>query len=192
MAFDTQTISAVALGISLSACCGFRIFVPMLAASIAAINHWIHLPADMLWLGSWPAFTAFSVAALVEIAAYYIPFLDNLLDTIATPIAILAGTLLATALLPLPGDTGLSRWVFGFLAGGTTAGTIQVGSGMLRLFSTKATLATGNPLLATGENAAAVTGSLLAFVVPVVVALILLTVIGYALYSGYRRLGFKW
>jgi hypothetical protein len=38
----------------------------------------------MTWLGSDAALVAFATALVVEIGAYYVPWLDNALDTIAT------------------------------------------------------------------------------------------------------------
>ena len=188
MNLDQHTITAIAMGIALSACCGFRIFIPMLAASIGAFNHWFNLPADMQWLGTMPAIICFATASLAEVAAYYFPFLDNLLDTVATPIAIAAGTILAFAIIPVSGDGPLVRWVLAFIAGGATAGTIHIGTGLLRLFTTKATLGAGNPVVATGENAAAVTGSILGFVIPVIAAIIILAVVAWCAYQGIKSL----
>ncbi|MFT3933539.1 MAG: DUF4126 domain-containing protein [Chitinophagaceae bacterium] len=188
MPFDYHIISAIALGIALSACCGFRIFIPMLVASIAAYNHWVVFAADMQWLGSITAIVCFGTAALVEIAAYYFPFLDNILDAAAAPLAIAAGTLLAFAILPAGADEPLLRWVAALIAGGATAGTIHVGTGLLRLFSTKATMGTGNPVVASGENAVAFTASILSFVIPVIIATILLLVVVWIGYKGVRRI----
>src|SRR5450432_2135005 len=188
MHFDYHIISAIALGVALSACCGFRIFIPMLVGSIAAYNHWFSFSADMQWLGSLPAIICFATAALIEIAAYYFPFLDNILDAIAAPLAIAAGTLLAFAILPSGQSEILLRWATALIAGGATAGTIHVGTGLLRLFSTKATLGTGNPVVASGENVVAITASVLSFIVPVIIATILLLVVVWIGYKGVRRI----
>ncbi|MEP7280247.1 MAG: DUF4126 domain-containing protein [Bacteroidota bacterium] len=181
-------ISAIALGIALSACCGFRIFIPMLAAAVAAHSHWFTISADMQWLGSLPAIICFSTAAIIEIGAYYFPFLDNILDAVATPLAVAAGTVLAFAILPAGKSEPLLRWVTALVAGGATAGTIHVGTGLLRLFSTKATLGTGNPVVATGENAVALSASILSFWIPLVIASLLLVVVVWIVYKGYRRI----
>ncbi len=188
MHFDYHILSAVALGIALSACCGFRIFVPMLAGAIAAYNNWFTVPTDMQWLGSMPAIICFATAAIIEIGAYYFPFLDNILDAIAAPLAVIAGTVLAFAILPGAGNEPMLRWVTALVAGGATAGTIHVGTGLLRLFSTKATLGTGNPVIATGENAAAVTGAVFSFIIPVIIAGILVVVVCWILITYIRRL----
>ncbi|GAC1427390.1 MAG: DUF4126 domain-containing protein [Chitinophagaceae bacterium] len=188
MHFDYHIISAIALGIALSACCGFRIFIPMLAAAVASYNHWCSFSADMLWLGSLPAIICFATAAIVEVGAYYFPFLDNMLDAVAAPLAIAAGTILAFAILPPGNNEPLLRWVAALIAGGATAGTIHVGTGLLRLFSTKATLGTGNPLVASGENAVALSASVLSFIVPLFIASVLLLVVVWIVYKGFRRI----
>jgi Domain of unknown function (DUF4126) len=188
MPVSYDIISAIALGIALSACCGFRIFVPMLAGAVAAYNHWFNFSADMQWLGTMPAIICFGTAAVVEIGAYYFPFLDNILDAIAAPLAVAAGTVLAFAILPAGGTEPLLRWVAALLAGGATAGTIHVGTGLLRLFSTKATMGVGNPVVASGENAVAISASILSFVVPVIIAVILLLVVLWIGYKGIRRI----
>ena len=174
---DYSLLTAIAMGISLSACAGFRVFIPMLAGAVAGHFNIIALPADMQWLGSWPAIACFGTAAVAEIAAYYIPFVDNMLDTIATPLSVAAGTLLASSILPITEQEPLVRWGVALLTGGSAAGAIQLGTGVLRLFSSKATVGTGNAVVATAENAAALTGSLLSFFIPVIVALVLVILI---------------
>ena len=185
---DYSLLAHVALGIALSATAGFRVFVPMLAGALAGHFGIINLSADMAWLSSWPAIIAFGTAAVLEIAAYYIPFVDNVLDTIAAPLSVVAGTVLASSILPIDQQAPVVRWAIALVAGGAAAGTIQLGTGLLRLFSSKATVGTGNFVVATTENAAAISGSLLAFVVPVVVAALLLILIFWVLSKAGRLL----
>jgi len=101
---DKEIIAGIALGVGLAASCGFRVFVPMLVASSTA--HLGILPAQegFQWLASWPAMICFGTATVFEIIAYYIPFVDNLLDSITTPLAVGAGTLLLTSVLPIDND----------------------------------------------------------------------------------------
>lgn len=162
---DIQTFTAAALGIALSACCGFRVFIPMLAAGLASRFQLFHFADSFSWLSSTPALIALGSAAIAEIIAYYIPFVDNILDTISAPLAAIAGTLLATSILPI--DSEWMKWIVGIIAGGGGAGLVSASTGLLRLFSSKTTLGTGNAVVATGENAAAVTGSLLSFMIPI-------------------------
>ena len=185
---DYSFLAHIALGIALSATAGFRVFVPMLAGALAGHFGIINLPADAAWLGTWPAIIAFGSAALLEIIAYYIPFVDNALDAIATPLAVAAGTVLASSILPIDQQAPVVRWAIALVAGGGAAGTIQLGTGLLRLFSSKATIGTGNAVVATTENAAAITGSVLAFFVPVIVALLLLFLIFWVLSKAGRLL----
>lgn len=182
MPFDSSLLISIAMGIALSACCGFRVFIPLLAASAAGYFHWYTLAAGSQWMASLPALICFTTAAIMEILAYYIPFIDNLLDTIATPLSVLAGTVVASSLLPIDPDQGLLRWGMALLAGGATAGTLQLGTGLLRLFSTKATAGTGNAVVATGENAAAIGGTVMSFLLPVVMAIIVMVLVIYLLY----------
>lgn len=183
----TEIITAIALGIGLSASTGFRVFVPMLVASVAAYFGILPLYQGFEWLGSMPALIIFGVASIVEIVAYYVPFVDNLLDTIATPLAIIAGTLLMTSVLPI--DNELLRWVTGFIIGGGASATIQGGSVLSRALSSQTTVGVGNPVVSTGENLAAVGTSITALFLPILVAIviIILLVVILAKLSKWRR-----
>jgi len=185
---DYSVLTNVAMGIALSACAGFRVFVPMLAACIAAHFNIIDLPTDLEWLGGWPAIICFGTASIAEIGAYYIPFLDNILDTIATPLSIIAGTVLSFSIFPITEQEPLLRWGAALLAGGTAAGTIHLGTGLLRLFSSKTTAGTGNVVLATTENAAAISGSVLSFIIPVLAAILVVVLIVWILIKLGNRI----
>ena len=47
-----ETAVSIALGIGLAAAVGFRVFLPLLVASIAAYTGHLHLDANFAWLGS--------------------------------------------------------------------------------------------------------------------------------------------
>lgn len=94
-----DTLLSVSLGIGLAAACGFRVFVPLLIAGLVARTDYLTLSDNFEWISSWPAIGAFAVAAALEIGAYYLPWLDNALDAIAAPAAVLAGVILAAALI---------------------------------------------------------------------------------------------
>lgn len=171
-------IAAILLGIGLSASAGYRVFVPLLVASIAGKAGWIPLTESFQWMGSTTALVCFATATAVEIAAYYVPVVDNLLDAVTTPLALLAGTLLTTSVLPV--DSEMLKWVTGILVGGGSAGIMQVGTSMLRLASTKTTAGVANPVVATTEHLLAVGQSFMSIFVPVitgVVVLILLVIL---------------
>lgn len=185
MNFDIHTITATALGIALAACCGFRVFVPMLVAGLASKFHLFNFSESFSWLSSTPALIALGAATVAEITAYYVPFIDNILDTISAPAAAVAGTLLATSVIPI--DNEWMKWIIGIVAGGGGAGLISSGTGLLRLFSSKTTLGTGNAVVATGENTAAIGGSLLAFLVPVIMAILFVLFFFWIIKKIYNR-----
>ena len=174
---EKEIVTAVAIGIGLSASCGFRVFVPMLVASIAAKMNIFPVNEGFQWLASWPAIISFGTATVAEILAYYIPFIDNLLDTITTPMAVGGGTLLLTSVLPI--DNEFLKWAAGFLFGGGAAATVQGGTVLTRLASTKLTAGIGNPVLATGEHAAAFGSSILSLIIPLIIAALLILIIIY-------------
>lgn len=99
--FTPTTIMSLFLGIGLAASAGFRVFLPLLFLS--AVTHFsgdfIQLNEGWKWIGSWPALITLGVASLVELVAYYIPIIDNLLDVIAIPLATIAGTILISSTL---------------------------------------------------------------------------------------------
>lgn len=181
---------SICIGIGLAASSGFRIFVPMLAANIAALSGFHQFGTGFEWLNTWTAFGILVSASVAEIAAYYIPVLDNALDHIALPVAVAAGTLLSASFITADISPAL-KWGLGLLAGGGTAGVIHSGMAMLRLGSTTATGTLANPLLSTAENGASVTFSLMALLVPIVLAVLVLFLIIYILRKIGRSKGRK-
>lgn len=182
---DKEIIVAVAIGIGLSASCGFRVFVPMFVASIAARAGLFPLNEGFQWMAGFPALISFGTATVVEILAYYIPFIDNLLDTITTPMAVGAGTLLLTSVLPV--DNDFLKWLTGFIFGGGTAATIQGGTALTRLTSTKLTAGAGNVVVATGEHAAAIGTSVLSFIIPLIIAALVILLLLHLLRKFGKR-----
>jgi hypothetical protein len=168
----TDIALAIALGVALAAAAGLRVFVPVLVVSIAAFFGKVHLAPAMAWLGTGPAVATFAVAAVVEIAAYYIPGVDNLLDALTTPLALIAGTLAVAA--PLWDLPPVVKWTTAVIAGGGAAGITQGISSMLRAKSTLATGGMANSVVATGELGGSVLLSVLALAMPVLAIAILL------------------
>jgi Domain of unknown function (DUF4126) len=157
---------SIALGIGLASAAGFRVFLPLLVTSVAAYTGHLQLSDHFAWLGSLPAVTMLAVAAIAEVLAYYIPAVDNLLDTITTPAAIIAGALVAAATMTdLP---PFIKWATAIIAGGGAAGLTQGVTALLRAKSTVMTAGLGNPVLATFELAGALLVSLLALIAPFV------------------------
>jgi Domain of unknown function (DUF4126) len=164
---------SIVLGIALAAATGFRIFLPMLIVSGAAYTGHLQLDNSFAWLGTPSALTMLSVAAVAEVLAYYVPVIDNLLDALATPAALVAGTVVSAAVMTdVP---PMVKWTAAVIAGGGIAGLTQGLTGMLRGHSTVLTGGLGNPVIATAELGGAVLISLLALVAPAAaIALVIL------------------
>lgn len=157
-------VLAAAMGVGLAAAVGFRVFLPMLVLSIAAYTGHLTLTASLAWLGTAAALVMLSLAAALEILAYYIPGLDNVLDLLAAPAALIAGTVVSAAVMTdLP---PMVRWATAVIAGGGAAAVIQGLTSLLRAKSTAMTAGLGNHAIATGELGGALIVSLLALAAP--------------------------
>jgi len=173
------------LGIGLSASCGFRVFVPLLVANVAALSGYLPLNAGFEWMGSGVACGILLVATLTEMGAYYIPWLNHLLDTIALPTAFVAGTLLTTSVL---GDASpVLRWVLGLIVGGGSAGVVQAGTSLVRLGSSATTGGLGNPVVATLENIVSILFSILTLWLPLLIGLLALLLVGFLIRKFLKR-----
>jgi hypothetical protein len=155
---------SIVFGVGLAAATGFRVFLPMLIVSAAAYTGHLALGDSFAWLGTPAALTMLGAAALAEILAYYVPGIDNLLDTLATPAAFVAGTVLSAAVMTdLP---PMVKWTAAIIAGGGVAGLTQGVTAMLRAQSTVLTGGLGNLVIATAELGGALLVSLLALAAP--------------------------
>lgn len=166
MAAHMETIFAVVTGIGLSAACGFRVFIPLLALSLASMYGYIHLAPGFEWIGGYYAVIAFASATILEIIAYYVPWLDNIMDTIASPVSILAGTI-ATASVITDMPPAL-KWMVAIIAGGGIAGLLQGATTAVRLKSSLFTGGIGNVGIATFELVGSAITSTLAIILPIV------------------------
>jgi hypothetical protein len=172
----TQALLSIAIGIGLAAATGMRVFVPLLVLGVTARMEWLPLSAGFQWLSSWPAIIAFAVAAVFEVGAYYIPVVDNFLDLIAGPLAVLAGVVTTAAVVTdLP---PMVRWSVAIFAGGGTAGVVQTLMSVVRLKSTALTAGFGNFIVATFELVASFAASLVAILAPVIALLVLFVILG--------------
>lgn len=155
-----DTTLAIMLGVGLSAACGFRVFVPMLVMSIAARAGYLELASGFEWIATWPALLAFGTATTIEILVSLIPGLQNILDAIAVPAAAVAGTIATAAMV---GNLSpFLQWPIAIIAGGGTATTVELGTAAIRVPG----IGTIESIL---EDIAAITMSILAIVIPVII-----------------------
>ncbi|QIO08081.1 DUF4126 domain-containing protein [Acinetobacter lanii] len=182
-----ETILGLCIGIGLSAACGFRVFVPLLVMSIAAITGLFEPSKGLEWLAMPAVCIALGIATVCEIAAYYIPWVDNVLDTIATPAAMVAGTL-STMAVSSGEMSQFASWASAIIVGGGTAGAVQMGTVAVRAVSTATTGGVANPVVSTGEWIGAAVLSVLSLIVPVlVVVVVIIAVIWMARWVSRKK-----
>ncbi|WP_346882457.1 DUF4126 domain-containing protein [uncultured Algibacter sp.] len=179
-----ETIISICLGIGLSASVGFRVFLPLFALSLAAYLDFWPLNESWEWVGSTAALITLGVATLVEILGYFIPYIDNLLDTVAVPLAALAGT--AVMLSTMADLSPVVTWSLAIIAGGGTAAAIAGTSSTTRLVSTATTGGIGNPLVSTVETGTSIILSVVSIFLPVV-AIVLVIIILFVIFKVFKK-----
>ncbi|MEG0927759.1 DUF4126 domain-containing protein [Chryseobacterium sp.] len=158
------------IGIGLAAATGFRVFLPMFMVSLASYFHWIPMNEQFEWLAGLPTLITTGIATVAEILAYYIPFVDHLLDTVTIPMATVAGSILFASQFAELGT--FPQWALALIAGGGTAATISSGFAGIRAASTATTGGLGNSVVGTSETAGAGIMSVLAMVAPIIAAIL--------------------
>ncbi|CAA6676744.1 MULTISPECIES: DUF4126 domain-containing protein [unclassified Lentimonas] len=187
-------VMALFAGVGLAAACGFRVFVPLFITSLAAGGH-VDMFGDMdveamlggqEWLANPGITLALGIATALEIGSYYIPWLDNALDTVATPAAVVAGTFITGAMMPDMMGDGSFKWIAATIAGGGTAGLVQGASVITRGTSTATTGGIGNPVVSTAELGGSILTAGLALLVPIVAGILVLILMYFVLRTIFR------
>ncbi len=173
-----ELLTSLLIGLGLSAACGFRVFVPPLVMSAAALSGQLTLSPEFAWMGSYPALIAFGAATLFEVGGYYVPWLDNLLDAVATPAAVVAGTVMTSSMVADMGP--LLSWSIGLIGGGGVAGVVQGATVLIRGTSTATTAGLGNSGVSTGEAVGSVGLSVVAIAAPIIGAILVALVLVFA------------
>ncbi|GAA4808797.1 DUF4126 domain-containing protein [Litoribaculum gwangyangense] len=179
-----ETIISICLGVGLAASAGFRVFLPLFALSLASYFDVWQLNESWQWIGSQTALITLGVATLVEIFAYFIPYIDNLLDSIAVPLATMAGT--AVMLSTVSDLSPAITWSLAIIAGGGTAAAIAGTSSTTRLASTVSTGGLANPIVSTLETIIAIVMSLISIFIPII-AIILVTIMLLFIFRLYKK-----
>lgn len=182
---NLETILSICLGIGLASASGFRVFLPVFALSLASYFNVIPMNESWAWIGGLPALISFGVVMIFEIFGYYIPFIDNLLDTIATPLAAIAGfVIMASTMVDI---SPTMTTILAIIAGSGSATAFQGLTTTTRLASSVKTAGLGNPIVSTAETGTAITLSSLAIFLPIV-AVILVVIIFGVIYWIYKKL----
>lgn len=162
---STEILLSVCLGVGLAASAGFRIFIPLFALSVASFFNILPLNEQWIWLASTPALIILAVASICESISYLVPYVDNLLDSLAVPLAGIAGTLVMASTL-----TDMSpalTWALAIVAGGGSASIIKGASAVGRGASTVTTGGVANPAISVAETGTAIGLSVLSIFLPV-------------------------
>jgi len=182
---ELETLMAVSLGLGLAAASGFRVFIPPFLYGLSLRFDMLPISLPMTGLSEWMAsdfgLIILGAAMLIEILGYYIPWIDNLLDTIASPAAILAGVLMMSS--TLSDSNPMVQWGFSIIAGGGVSGTVQIGTVATRAVSTATTGGLANPVVSTVEAGACLVCTILALLLPIIALLLVIVLVGY---SGNR------
>ncbi len=180
-----EIIISIFLGIGLAAAVGFRVFLPLLVLSLAGHYEVIPLNESWQWIGSLTAIITLTIATLIEIFGYYIPWLDNALDTIAVPLAAIAGT--AVMVATMADLNPIITWALAIIAGGGTATAIKGNASMLRLGSSTTTGGVANPIVTTVETGTSTVMAITSIFIPII-AFIFVLLIFFGIYKFYKKL----
>lgn len=172
------------IGVGLAAASGFRVFLPLFAVSLASYLGLIPMGDNFAWLSGLPTLITTGVATVIEILAYYIPVVDNFLDTLSIPLATIAGSVLFASQFMELGT--FPQWALALIAGGGTAATIASGFAGTRAASTATTGGIGNNLVATTETAGAGIMSVLSIFLPVLAFIAAIALIILVLFFGRK------
>ena len=179
---EFDILVASSLGLGLAAASGFRVFIPPFLYGLFLRLDMVPISIPMTGISEWMAsdigLIVLGVAMIVEILGYYIPWIDNLLDTIASPAAIIAGVMMMSSTLS---DTHPAlQWGASIIAGGGVSGTIQIGTVATRAVSTATTGGLGNPIVSTIEAGACILCTILAILLPIIALFLVIVLVGYS------------
>jgi len=157
------------MGIGLSATSGFRVFVPLLIMSMASLTGHLELSPAFDWIGSYPALVIFLVATVLEILAYFVPYLDNLLSMISSPAALVAGIIITASVITEMSP--LLTWTLAIIAGGGFSLAGKVTSNLIHTGSTTMSGGTLNPAVSFLETIFSAFMAVISVIFPLLVIL---------------------
>ena len=182
----TTAVLSIALGIGLAAATGFRVFLPLLIAALAA--HFGHLPLNdsFAWLASMPALVTLGTAAVLETFAYYLPGVDHVLDVVASPATVVAGAVASAAVMTDVPPAVL--WPVAIIAGGGIAGLTKGSTAVLRAKSGMLTGGLANPIVSAVETVGATGIAIFAVLVPLLCLVAVIALLVWATRKAGRLL----
>ncbi|HYH12838.1 MAG TPA: DUF4126 domain-containing protein [Thermomicrobiales bacterium] len=171
------------LGLALPA--GLNAWLPFLILALAdRYTSQIDLDAPFDFISSTPGLIIILLLLPIELLVDKIPGADHVSDLAHTFIRPVAGAILAAAVADASHD--LNVW-FAAILGVGGAGATHAVKMSTRPVITASTGGVGNPVASIVEDVASVVSSLIAIFVPLLL-IVILPLIGFALYSTWKRL----
>ncbi|OLT43374.1 hypothetical protein BJF86_00810 [Serinicoccus sp. CNJ-927] len=171
---------AALTGAGLSAAAGLNAYIPfILVALIARFTDVVNLPHQYAWIESNWAIGIAAVLLLSEVVLDKVALVDHINDAVGTFVRPATGGLIFAATTAAEDfEAGSSfmqdnPWV-GVLLGIVTAGIVHTGKAVSRPVVNAGTAGMGTPVVSAAEDGAAVTLSLVAIFLPVLVIFLLL------------------
>jgi hypothetical protein len=183
------TLVEISLGVGLAAATGFRAFLPLLVAAVAARAGWIPLSQGFQWLEATPVLVTLGTAGLVEVLAYFIPGVDHLLDLLAGPASVAAG-IVASASVMADIPSGV-MWPVAIIAGGGIAALTKGSAALVRAKTGIATGGLGNPVMSMVETLGATAVSILAIAAPILCLIVVIVLVTWTTRQAVRIV-FRW
>lgn len=164
---------ALLAGIAVSAACGLRAFLPLLALGLGARFFGLELQPALRWLTGDLSLVALGSATVLEIAGDKIPAVDHALDVVATFVRPVTAAIATYGLLvhwPSPWAQIVA------VALGGSALALHAAKANTRVGSSLLSFGLVNPLLSVAEDIVSFGLVAIAFLAPLLVALLLLLV----------------
>jgi hypothetical protein len=185
-------VLAALTGTGLSAAAGLNAYIPfILVALIARFTDVVTLPHQYAWIESNWAIGIAAVLLLSEVVLDKVALVDHLNDAVGTFVRPATGGLIFAA-TTAAGDfeQGSSfmqdnPWI-GVLLGIVTAGIVHTAKAVTRPVVNAGTAGLGTPVVSAAEDGAALTLSLIAIFIPVLVVFLLLLLL-WGLFALWRR-----
>jgi hypothetical protein len=163
-------MNALTLSYALSGAAGLRGPLTLLAVSIAVHTGHLHPAASLAWVGSAWVIGLAALFTVLDFIGDKIPGVDHALHAVHTVLAPVIG---AVAAVSAQGDSGTSPEVLTLLAGGANAFLVHAARSGTCLASTSTTLGVANPLISLAGDVATSVLIAIAFLAPVVAAVLL-------------------
>jgi hypothetical protein len=181
-----EAAAGVLSAFGLAASAGLNAYVPLLVVALMAkFTTWITLGSPWESLTSWWVIGALLLLGLIEFFADKVPAVNHLNDLVQTFVRPTAGAIFFAASTNVVTDI---HPVIAMIAGLLVAGSVHVvKSAAVRPTVTATTGGVGNIPVSIVEDIVATGLSILAIVIPVVIAGLIIVVVAYVIWVLWRR-----